>query len=233
MTTLVSDIVSDAFRESNIAAITQARSTEEKAEALARLQVIVYNVLGGDVGYVFNDWDVRSATVIRKPNGILLNTTEASAFTAPPNARLVCNLSAALTVALDTNPRDGQRLAVVDAKNNFATYNLTLNPNGRKLQGVTTNTAINTNGTNKQWFYRADLADWKLISALALTDEFVFPSEFDDYFVITLASRINPRYGRELPAPTAARLSSLTAQIVDRYAQTSVKVAAPVAGAAQ
>lgn len=225
--TLVSGIVRDALRESNLVARQQTSPTDETTEVLARLEAVVRSTLGNDVGYIMEDWNVVTATNIKKPSGVSLTAAQAAAYTVPPNARLVGSLTAAAGLLLDPQPQDGARLGIVDAKNNFGAFNLTLNPNGRKIGGSTANLVLSTNSDARDYFYRADIADWKRVSPLVLTDEFIFPADFDDYFVVALALRVNPRYGKMLGDDSKARLEQQRAQIITRYSQTRLNTGGP------
>jgi hypothetical protein len=53
--------------------------------------------------------------------------------------------SGALTVTLPASPTAGNLISIVDYAGTFATNNLTINPNGNKLQGSTTNAILTTN----------------------------------------------------------------------------------------
>jgi hypothetical protein len=221
--TQVSEIIRQALRETNVVAITQDSSPSETAEGLARLQALVLSSLGNEVGYIMEDWNIKSASNITKPSGVPLTAAQATAFTVPPNARLVTALTAATAVLLDPQPQDGQRFSVVDAIKGLATYNLTVNPNGRKIEGNTTNKIMSTADAATQWLYRADAADWKVIDPLVTDAEFPFPPDFDDYFIIMLAMRLNPRYGRALSKESGARMEQQRAQFVKRYSQTRLR----------
>jgi hypothetical protein len=104
------------------------------------------------------------------------------------------NIAAATTVNLHPDPEDGSRISVVDSFGNFATNNFTLNGNGRKIDAAAT-AVLATNNMQKEWFYRADLGQWLAITSLGINDTFPFPIEFEDMFVIGLATRLNPRNG--------------------------------------
>lgn len=221
--TQVSDIIRQALRETNVVAITQDSNPNETAEGLTRLQALVLSTLGNEVGYIMEDWNVKSTTNLTKPSGVPLTAPQATAYTVPPNARLVCGLTAPTTLLLDPQPQDGQRFSAVDAIKGFATNNLTINPNGRKIEGDTVNKVLATADASIQWLYRADLADWKVIDPLGLDAEFPFPADFDDYFIIMLAMRLNPRYGKELTKESAARMDQQRQQFINRYSQTRLR----------
>lgn len=223
--TQVSEIIRQALRETNVVAISQDSNPTETAEGLARLQALVLSTLGNEVGYIMEDWNVKAASAsnVIKPSGVPLNAAQVAAWTVPPNARLVCALTGATTVTLDPQPQDGQRFSVVDAIDGFNTNNLTINPNGRKIDAGTANLVLSTAGDAKQWLYRSDTANWSVIDPLVDTDEFPFPADFDDYFIIMLAMRLNPRYGKQLTKESSARLEQQRAQFIKRYSQTRLR----------
>lgn len=221
--TLVSDIISQSLRESNLIAVGADATPAEAAEALTRLSSIVLSVLGSEIGYVLEDWNVTNATTILRPSGFVANT---ASFVIPAQARLIANLSVATALNLDPQPQDGQRVSVVDAANNFATRNFTLNGNGRLIDGATS-AVLATNLSRKQWVYRADQANWISVEPLSADDQMPFPEEFDDYFIIMLAARMNPRYGKPLTQESALRLEQQRNQLFYRYNQSRVRQAAP------
>jgi len=220
--TLVSEIISGGYRESNTLAINQTIEPEQTVEALALLQTLVLSAVGGELGYIMEDWNISSAAYVR-PNGIAIPASQVASFTVKPNSRLICKLTAPLTLLLDPMPQDGQRVSVVDAGSNFATYNLTINPNGHKIEGTTANEVLSANDTAKQWIYRSDTGDWVLLDTLTDASEMPFPKDFDDYFKILLAMRINPRYGKTLDAQSKGRLDQQALQFVNRYTQSRLR----------
>lgn len=217
--TQVLDIITQALRETNIIAITANPTPAETAEGLARLQAVILSVLGNEVGYIMEDWDV-TATSITRPSGYELPSLVG--FTVQPQSRLIANLAGDLSLNLDPQPQDGQRVSVVDANLTMASNTLTLQGNGRLIEGGTS-FVCNTNGFAKQWLYRSDMASWVPIDPIAVDDDMPFPADFDDFFIIMLAMRINPRYGRELTAESQARLEQQRTQFILRYAQSRLR----------
>lgn len=220
--TQVSIILTAAMRETNAIGVTQNLTPDQTTEALARLQALILSSLGGDMGYIMEDWNI-SDTVYTQPNGVPVPAADMATFTIKPNSRLICNLALAATLKLDVQPQDGQRFSVVDAKKDFAVHALTINPNGRQIEAATANLVLNVSGVSKQWLYRSDLANWNLIDPLTAVSEMPFPSDFDDYFIIGLAMRLNPRYGRTLDAQSKARYDQQQLQFVNRYTQSRLR----------
>ena len=219
--TLLSAIIQQGFREANIIPIGATPSTNELAEGLKRLQSLILSSLGMEGGEQLSTLPIGNNNVTQPSTFV----PEPPAY-LPSNVRLLCNLTAARTLYLNPNPQDGARLAVVDASANFNTYNLTLNGNGRKVDGGTTD-VLSTNSQSIQYFYREDLADWKVISALASSDEMPFPEEYDDMFVIMLALRLGPRNNQKIPQESVVMMERSRDQFRARYAQIVATPADP------
>lgn len=211
--TLVSDIIQQAYRDANLIPIGTDPSTNESAEALKRLQVLILSVLGVEAGEALTTLAVGNNNV-SEPSDLV----PAPPSYLPLNVRVVANLEGAEELFLNPNPQDGSRLAVIDASANFATYNLTLNGNGRKVDGATTD-VLSTDSQSIQYFYRADLGDWKVITSLATSDEMPFPEEFDDLFVIMLSMRLVPRNSQPMSAESLAAMERSREQFRARYTQ--------------
>jgi hypothetical protein len=189
---LVYEIIKDAFREANLIPITQSPTLDEQTEALRLLNRFVRSIFGNEAGDKLQPFAVGTNNVTTTSS--LPTYTFVTPNYVPLNARLMVNNTAPMTVQLHPDPEDGSRVAVVDSSNNFNTSPLTLNGNGRRIDTATT-ALLNTAGLQKEWFYRADLGSWMAISNLGLNDTFPFPLEFEDLFVIGLATRLNPRNG--------------------------------------
>lgn len=217
--TLVSDILLQGFQESNlVSANVSALDTARETLALSRFQGIVAQVMGWEAGENLVPWSVGSAGIdtASLPAGAELDATK---WKYPPiNRRLMCNLAAPETVVLQYQPSDGARIAVQDIPGNFATNPLTLDANGRLIDGNRT-LILNTNSTNSVWFYREDLGEWKIISTLLATDTMPFPVEFNDFFAIMLAMRLNPSYGRKMDPLTLQMFKRSREMFMARYKQ--------------
>ena len=98
-------------------------------------------------------------------------TPKTTAFTAVSNKGYFCNTtSAAFTVTLPASPVAGDVIALKDYANTFDTNNLTLNPNGNKIQGSTTNFIISVEGANSQFIYVDSTRGWVLTDASKASD---------------------------------------------------------------
>lgn len=210
MTTTVQTIVTDALRESNLIPVGEAPGSDQSAEGLRLLNRIVSSVFGNEVGERLETWLV--GTIPSLPNWTYLQWQYLRS-----DFRVYVNSDSAQTLYMPAAPQDGDRISLIDVNGTFATYNVTLNPNGKQLEGVITNLVANTNGFNRTWIYDADAGNWKKISPLTLTDAFPFPEAVEDAFVTSLALRLNPRYGRSLSPETNGAMVRGMRQLKARY----------------
>lgn len=203
---LASEIISRAYRESNLISISRSPTTAEAAEGLSLLNSLVLSTIGNEAGQELADINVGGS----------YDQSGAVTSSIPDNVRLVLNQTAARTLYLDPYPYDGQRVAVADAGANLNTYNLILNGNGRRIETAATVT-LNTASLSRQWMYRADTGNWVRITDMVAGDTLPFPTEFDDYFITSLALRLNPRNSAAIPEETMAALDRSRAQLQARY----------------
>lgn len=207
MASTLNDIIADAFRESNLVPLVGTPTDAEIAEGLDRLNILLASVLGNEVGLELADLNI---------GGEFDQSAACSSF-IPENARLVLtDMTDNLSYDLHPQPYDGQRFALVDGSNNLGTYTVTLDGNGRKVEGAST-LDILTQDDVGQWMYRADLADWVRLTELGEGDDMPFPGEFDDYFTVMLAMRLNPRNSVSLSQESAAALERSRKQLKARY----------------
>ena len=94
-----------------------------------------------------------------------------TAFTASANEGYFCNTtSAAFTVTLPASPTAGDVIAFKDYADTFDTNNLTIDPNGNKIQGSTNNFLITVEGTAAVFLYIDSTQGWKLIDQSKASD---------------------------------------------------------------
>lgn len=243
--TQVSQLITDAFREDNLIPIGATPNANEQAEALARFNAYLLGVFGQEMGENLQDWPVplpqRTAPVSANfpqlpypaaSDPMLLGTPFAQFSTAqvtpypPKNSRLIFG-NVTSTVYFPEAPDDGTRMAIApgsgagDGGQSGAV--LTLDGNGRTIEGAATQTYTATGTpaviTARQWFYRADLGDWKAVVPLVLTDECPFPQEFDDLWVCFLSIRLAPRFGKQASNETIAAAKGMLSKLKARYRQ--------------
>lgn len=204
--TLASDIITRAFRETNLLPLTGTVTSAQQTEALPLLNGQLLQAVGFEAGEDLADLNI----------GGQYDQSAYCSTWIPANVRLILNLGGAATYKLHPLPYEGQRLAIADAAGNLGTYNLTLTGNGRKIEGAAS-LVLSTNGDARQWLYRADTANWVKITELVAGDTMPFPVEFDSFFVTRLALRLNPRYYQSLTKETAAELERIERKLRARY----------------
>lgn len=214
--TLISSLITDAFREGNIIPLGRAPSDNQTTEALRLYNQNVLSIYGNDAGESLIDWplgaygvddpgytDPRTPYMIQRPS---------------INRRLLATATEALTIYLAVAPQDGSRIGIADPFGRLAAFPVTLDANGRTIEGNPTK-LVDANGTNQEWFYRADKGDWVKLTSLLATDQNPFPEEFDAFFYIGLAMRLNPRYGREMDDQTKVVFKQQRNSFMARYLQ--------------
>lgn len=217
--TLVSSIITDAYRESNMLALGKAPTVNQVTEALRLYNALIASIYGGDAGERLTDWPLGNFE--RDPNGCdyLLPYTDYRLHHPPINQRLIAVNTEAATIWLTTRPQDGSRMGVADPFGRLSEVPLTIEGNGRLIE-TAPSIVLNTDGTFVEWFYRADLGAWVKLADLADDDDNPFPAAFDNMFMIMLAMRLNPRYGRSLDDQSIATLKSNRREFIARYLQS-------------
>lgn len=216
--TLVSSIIRDAYRETNLIAISAEPTTAEQEEALRLLNRIVASVYGTEAGELLTSIPIGRNNISTPAGYPWYDGAPPGEWYVPSNSRLVLNLTEATTVYLNPAPQDGDRLQIVDASSNLATNNLTIVGNGQKINSAASATVQDNNATI-DYHYRADLANWLIVSPLALNTEMPFGSEFDDLFIIMLAARLSPRHAQPITDESRSRLAQVMKAFKTRYHQ--------------
>jgi hypothetical protein len=215
--TTISQIITDAYQYNNIVSLYSIPSAAEEAKALRYLNRIFRSIFGNELGDQLTVWNVGKNNVTQ--TGYCFDEDLlTSPYNIPHNSRLVFNLQSSTTVYLPRTPQDGERLAVQDLSNNFATSPLTINGNGRLIEGATS-LVLNTNSANSEWFFRSDLGNWVKITDLALADIFPLPAEFEEYFITMLAIRLGSSEDVDINNQLAIVMKDASKKIRSRYKQ--------------
>lgn len=221
--TLVSSLITDAYREGLLIAVGKSPTADQITEGLRLYNALVKFMVGGEAGENFRDWPLgnygRQAV-----SDLWLTPTDIA--NPPINSRLLCTAEAATTVYLHKSPSDGSRMSVADPHSRLAAFNVTLDANGRTIEQAST-LVLSTDALQRDWFYRAELGDWVRTTSLVSTDQAPFPEDFDSLQIILLAMRLSPRYGNEIGAASLAVLKQQRQQFIARYSQTESLVVNP------
>ncbi len=216
--TLISSIITDAYREANIFSLRKVLDTEQVAEALRLFNSNIRAIYGGDAGERLVDWPLGSFDIVEP--GYVDPRTMDQIQRPPINSRLVATNADAITVYLTPYPQDGARMAVVDPYGRLSSAPVTVDGNGRPIEGAASIT-LNVDGTTEgAWFYRAELGEWLRTVSLLATDQNPFPDNYDDFFIIGLAMRLNPRYGREMDPQSQLVFKQNRREFIARYLQS-------------
>lgn len=218
--TTVTQLITTAYRQSNLVAAGTSPTTTELTEALYYLNNIVLSVIGNEAGEPLESFPIGKTNHVRPAGYPRYDVVPDNNWYVPKNTRLMFNIEAPLSIYLYPAPDDGSRFGVKDVLGNFSTNNVTVYGNGSTIEGLA-NIVLNTNSLGREWFYRADTGNWSKVSPLALDDEFPFPPEFDMYFTGLLAMALNPTNGIAIDPQTQAMLNRSKAQFVARYVQTT------------
>ncbi len=217
--TLVSDIITDAYRRSNLIALGQSPNTNQITEALRYLNRIVKSVFGNEVGEKLEAFPIGRHNISRPAGYPWWNNVPDNNFYFPPNVRAILNLddNTHVDLYLHPNPPIGCRFAF-NFMNPGRGQTATIKGNGRYIDGAD---SVDLSGsiTEAEYLYRDDLGSWVKYAPILSSDSFPFPSEFDDFFIVSLAMSINPNYGRALDAQSQATYKRSAQQIRSRYHQ--------------
>jgi len=215
-------IITEALRETNLIPLGVIPTENQQAEAFTLLQSIVSSVLGNEVGENLNPMPLGQDNITSPVGYPWWNNSLPGNMFIQTNVRIMCNLTAEGFVNLHPKPHDGARMGVVDVSGNFGVNEFTIFGNGRQIEGESEMT-YNTPGEIREWIYREDLGDWVVVSPLDPSGNMPFPSEFDDFFVIRLAMRLNPRYGQIMHPASMETLKEMTSKLTARYSQTTTQ----------
>ena len=98
-------------------------------------------------------------------------TKKTTAFTAVnQTGYFVDTTSAAITVTFPASPSAGNVIGIKDYANTFDTNNLTIDPNGNKIQGTANNFIISVEGTAANFIYVDSTRGWVLTDASKASD---------------------------------------------------------------
>lgn len=216
--TLVSEIISDAYRQGNVLSINTSPTSAQTTEALRYLNRIVKSVFGNEAGENYEALPLGRSGIDRPSGYPWYGNSPGGNWFVPKNKRLMLNLTAATTVYLHPKPDDGSRVAITDVASNLNTYNLIIDGNGRDIEAAAT-IVLSTSSLSREWMYRQDTGNWVRLSTLIAADTFPFPEEFDDFFITMLAMRLNPAYGNQMDQQSVTVFNRSKGQFQARYQQ--------------
>lgn len=209
-------IISDAYRESGIIQKGSQPDAAQMQEGLDKLLMIIENVFGEEVGSLYQDVNYGDDGAVNSYSVDSNRQVFVDNSYARPSYRLLVNTGSPKTIYLDPAPYDGARFGVIDVGQNFTTAPLTVVADTRKIEGGR-QVVLNTDGAVVDWLYRADLAEWVRVSPLTLDSQTPFPPQFDDYFIMKLATRLYPRYLVSTSPETMMHFREIQRKFRSRY----------------
>lgn len=235
-------LIASAFREGNLIPIGTVPTEAELAEALPRLNRYVRGVFGYEMGEPLMDWPVPqpqrtspiAANYPQAPYPASLDSTLLPFPTSsghslrisqnpPVNSRVVWGGENDLRVYFHEQPPNGARMGVVRGPKAQPTAILTLDGNGRFIDGAATQTLTGAFDP-REWLYRADLGEWRVVRDMEIDDECPFPPEHDDLWICLLAIRLAPRYSKQIAPETQATAAAAMRRFKAFYSQTQPTV---------
>lgn len=217
--TVTSQLIIDAFRQSNLIALGVTPTQAQTGEALRYLNRLVKSVFGNEAGDPLTSFPIGSKNINRPSGYPWWNTVPDNDWFVPENTRVMLNLDQKdVKLYLHPAPNDGSRFAAVDASGDLSEYPIAIWGNGNFIEG-TEMVTLNEDNLTAEWFYRADLGNWVKSAPLDAVGVFPFPEEFDDFFITMLAIRLNPSYGAALDEQSRLVLNRSRSQLRSRYDQ--------------
>ena len=223
--TLISEILTQAYREGNLIAVGTSETAAEQTEALARLNSLYSSWIDQALGELVFDWlippNTNTAPLIEENPRDPYAPNIATPFTIQPpaNSRIVSQITEETTVYFPQFPSNGARMAVSDA-GSTAAINLILNGNGRKIESAVSVTIVPATVGFRQWMYRADTANWVRMADFVAGDSSPLPSpDFDDLLICGLSIRLAPRTGTDPHDVTVATFQRMLRKLKTTYKQ--------------
>lgn len=239
--TTARSILGSVYRKLNVTAIGTQPNTAQLNEGLTELNGFLRIIFGSQLGELLRDWEApfsqRTAPVAANfpqnpyplnQDSAFLGSPSSGAGSAswpypPKNSRLIFGATEDATVYFPEQPDDGARMGLLQGALAGAGVTLTLDGNGRTINGAATQT-FTTPFTGARWIYRADLADWRPLADLALDDEMPLPEDMDDFAILSLAVRVAPNNDKSISPELAEAYKQAKSIFQARYRQEGTTV---------
>lgn len=210
MTTIVRQVIEDAFAEIGDIQAGQSIDGDQAALGLRRYNALLGDLAGMGVGETLQDVDLA-----RYPNAWTYPYT-------PVNVRMLVGAQSSRQLAFPYEPQNGSRFAIVDLDNSFASSPVTLSRNGRKIDGEAADLLCDTAGYNAEWFYRADLGGWLTVQEAEIGDNCLYADNCRDALALVLSARLSPSTGLGVSAEAASAITRGLGTLKARHRQKIV-----------
>jgi len=147
-------------------------------------QLLANNGSGGFSNVTVGSNLTLSAGTLSATGGLAWQSVQTTGFTAVAGRAYPCNTtSAAFTVTLPASPSAGDQITLTDYAGTWGTNNLTVNPNGLKIQGDTANKIIATSNNSVNLVYIDSTRGW-LVDGAVTSSPFIPPPSTVEYLVV-------------------------------------------------
>ena len=75
-----------------------------------------------------------------------------------------------------------------------------------------------------KWFYRDDIALWKIVRKIGIEEELLYPEEYDDFWIGALSIRLAPRYNKTVSQDTKNNTARMLSKMRTEFRQVSPTV---------
>lgn len=222
--TKASELVVQAYREINLTPLGAALTPDQATEGLTLLDRYITSLYGFELGEFKMDWPTppspTSPTAARFPLFPASEKLPDNVWPFPPsNVNILLTLVSDTTIYLQQNPDDGARMSLINIGGTTPDI-LTVDGNGRLVQGASTLSGTADTLNQTKLLYRADLGDWIAIVNMADDTESPLPKEYDTLLSFGIADRLASRNGRKLDNSQRLEFSRILRRLKAQYRQT-------------
>jgi len=186
--TQIKDLIQAAYRETNIIPVGASPSSNEETEAL----------------FLFNRVFSETVQLIEKnslPYGVVDDTTKLNdngniSVLSNRNVQVIKPSNVSLEFPL--YPAEGDRIIVEISKAGVAPVSPVTLISGPVWEIDNYSAPITDPSFLGKWVFVSTKGGWKSLGEFSKNDDFIFPSEFDDFFTLRLAARLAQRNGEAL-----------------------------------
>jgi len=222
--TTASELVTQAYRDGNLIGIKDAPTSEQMTEGLDLLGDYFESLLGYELGEFNFDWPTPPSTTSPVPARFPLlplgRELPSDVWPYPPsNVRVLLSIVANTTIFLPQDPDDGARILLVNL-DSASTFSLTIEGNGRLIQGAAKITELATALDQRHLFYRADLGGWQVIAEFISTTDSPLPRLYDRLLSMGTLEYLMPRYGKDITSVQQKTMRRLVKRLKSQYRQS-------------
>ncbi len=221
--TTASALVRQAYRDGNLIGLKATLTTEQMTEGLNLLNDYFDSLLGYELGEFDFDWPFPPSTTSPVPARFPLlplgRDLPSDVFPYPPsNVRILMKLVADTITYLPQDPDDGARILLVNL-DTTSTFSLTIEGNGRLVQGAASITELVTALDQRHLFYRSDLGGWQVLTTFVDATESPLPKLYDRLLSMGTLEYLMPRYGKETTVIQQKTMRRLVKRLRAQYRQ--------------